>query len=484
MTELYPGEREAASGRQALPADYVRAIKEQLGDDFDAYIRSMSGEPVRSLMLNTLRGVTKDMLPFELSETSVLWEPDGYYYDMSDGKRPGKHVLHEAGAYYIQEASAMAPARALMEGFVPEEEPYILDLCAAPGGKSTQIGISLKKRGLLVSNEIHPARAQILSRNIERMGIAGAVVTNETPERLSEVFPAFFDGILVDAPCSGEGMFRKNPEAIGEWSAENVEMCAERQAQILECALEMLSPGGRMVYSTCTFSREEDEDMIRSFIEKHGDIKLILEKKLMPHEVNGEGQYYAVMEREGRRSVRPVSAFSVGYEGKGNSNTPPKKKPDKTDQKVADIVRKMLGELLAVSADKVFPAGGTLRRIRDGVYYVPDCVSRLSGSIKILRPGLHAADIKKDRVEPAHALSHMFMPEDVLRTAVLSAEDAAGYLSGLSIPEDRLTITGQVKDKGFNGFMPAVYGGLILGWGKLAGGVYKNHYPKGLRVVL
>ena len=189
------------------------------------------------------------------------WCREGFYYgDGTDAiaRQPGKHPYHEAGVYYIQEPSAMAPVEYL------DARPgmRILDLCAAPGGKSTQIAGKMQGQGILVSNEIHPARAGILSENMERMGVRNGIVTNETPGRLAEHFPEYFDRILVDAPCSGEGMFRKNDGAAEEWSPQNVRMCAERQDEILEEAYRMLAPGGRLVYSTCTFAPEEDEDVV------------------------------------------------------------------------------------------------------------------------------------------------------------------------------------------------------------------------------
>lgn len=189
----------------------------------------------------------------------VPWAEHGYYYTAQD--TPGKHPYHEAGVYYIQEPSAMAPAAYLTRQMADGAGERILDLCAAPGGKSTQIAAAMAGRGILISNEIHPARAKILSENIERMGIANAVVTNETPQRLAEHFSEYFTRIMVDAPCSGEGMFRKNEEACEQWSTQNVELCADRQDEILDCAASMLAGGGRLVYSTCTFAPAEDEEV-------------------------------------------------------------------------------------------------------------------------------------------------------------------------------------------------------------------------------
>ena len=239
-----------------LPQDFLQRMEQMLGAEYPAFLKSYDEDRHQALRLNILKGSVgklRERLPFSLSP--VPWAEDGFYYGKDDA--PGKHPFHEAGVYYIQEPSAMAPASFLM-GELKEEDSgcgapggeRILDLCAAPGGKSTQLAAAMRKAagegdaGILVCNEIHPARAKILSENIERMGIGNALVTNETPQRLAEVFDAYFTRILVDAPCSGEGMFRKNEEACGEWSTENVALCAKRQAEILDCAASMLSPGG------------------------------------------------------------------------------------------------------------------------------------------------------------------------------------------------------------------------------------------------
>ena len=219
--------------QQNLPKEFLDRMKEMLQEDFPAFLASYEKKNKKSLRLNTLKITEAEKLPFLLEP--VLWEKTGYYY-LED--IPGKHPLHEAGAYYIQEASAMAPVHYLD----PQPGERILDLCAAPGGKSTQIAARMKGQGLLVSNEIYPARAKVLSENIERMGIWNAIVTNEDPERLKSRFTGYFDRILVDAPCSGEGMFRRIEEACAEWSPELVRRCAERQDSILDCAAMMLKP--------------------------------------------------------------------------------------------------------------------------------------------------------------------------------------------------------------------------------------------------
>ena len=290
-----------------LPEQFCVRMKEMLGEEYAAFYASYDLPKYQALRINPLKTERDTFLqqaPFSLNR--VPWTTNGYYYSGND--QPGRHPYHEAGVYYIQEPSAMAPAEYLMA----EPGERILDLCAAPGGKSTQIACSMQGEGLIVCNEIHPARAKILSENIERMGIKNALVLNETPEQLAERFPVCFDKIMVDAPCSGEGMFRKNEEAGNEWSLDNVKLCADRQDGILDCAYEMLRPGGRMVYSTCTFAPEEDEGSVHRFLERHPDCQIaegidsegfIHDKegciRLFPHKIEGEGHFAAVITKAG-----------------------------------------------------------------------------------------------------------------------------------------------------------------------------------------
>lgn len=314
-----------------LPQAFLDRMEQMLGEEYPAFLQSYEKERYQALRVNPLkadRDAFEAAAPFTFRP--VAWEPNGFYYEKEDA--PGKHPYHAAGVYYIQEPSAMAPAAYL--DAQPGEK--ILDLCAAPGGKSTQIAAAMRGEGILISNEIHPARAKILSENIERMGIRNAMVTNESPQSLAKVFEAYFDRIMVDAPCSGEGMFRKNADACDEWSPENVTLCAERQAEILECAASMLRPGGRMVYSTCTFAPEENEGTISKFLAKHPEFEIAdvmhypqmssgvaawtpdaqpgLERtiRLFPHHVDGEGHYLAVLTKAGS-----VSENYEGYCAKG-----------------------------------------------------------------------------------------------------------------------------------------------------------------------
>ena len=243
-----------------LPQAFLDRMQAQLGPEYAAFMAALERPRAVALRFHPHK---KAELPFV--KEPVPWEPLGYYYD--PGARPGLHPWHEAGVYYLQEASAMAPVTLLD----PRPGEWVLDLCAAPGGKSTQIAGHMEGRGFLLCNEFNPKRARILSRNIERMGIANALVTNEHPQRLAQRFAGCFDRVLIDAPCSGEGMFRKEEAAITDWSQETVEMCARRQAEILASGAAMVRPGGRLVYSTCTFAPAENEEAIAQFLEQHPD---------------------------------------------------------------------------------------------------------------------------------------------------------------------------------------------------------------------
>ena len=248
-----------------LPVEFLERMKGQLGEEYAEFLQSLERPRAVALRFNPLKG---DIPQMDFVQDAVPWEPMGYYYDPES--RPGLHPYHEAGVYYLQEASAMS-AVALLD---PQPGEKICDLCAAPGGKTTQIAGKMRGEGFLLCNEINPKRAKILSRNIERMGVANALVTNEHPARLAEKFAGYFDRVLIDAPCSGEGMFRKEEAAVTDWSQETVEMCARRQAEILHSGAALLKPGGRLVYSTCTFAPEENEQTIENFLQAHPEFTL------------------------------------------------------------------------------------------------------------------------------------------------------------------------------------------------------------------
>ena len=283
-----------------LPEAFLKRMENQLGAEYPEFLKSLERPRAVALRFNPLKGETHQ-LPFVGEQ--VPWEPRGYYYDPAS--RPGLHPYHEAGVYYLQEASAMS-AVALLD---PKPGEKICDLCAAPGGKSTQIAGRMLGQGLLLCNEYSPARAKILARNIERMGVANAIVTNEKTERLAAKLPGFFDRVLVDAPCSGEGMFRKEEAAVTDWSQQTVEMCAARQAEILDNAARLLKPGGRLVYSTCTFAPEENEQTVAAFLDRHPEFAPERVDapwftpgeqgtyRMWPHKLRGEGHFGAVLRK-------------------------------------------------------------------------------------------------------------------------------------------------------------------------------------------
>ena len=482
-----------------LPEEFEKRMKEMLGDEYPAFLEGFQHEPFLALRVNTCKLSTQEfqkMSPFSLRP--VPWAAEGFYYEKTD--RPGKHPWHEAGLYYIQEPSAMAVAP------LAEAQPgeRILDLCAAPGGKTTQLAMAMKGKGLLVSNEIHPARARILSSNVERMGITHAVVTNETPKKLAERFPAFFDRILVDAPCSGEGMFRKEEQALLQWSAENVRMCVRRQQEILDQAAEMLRPGGVLVYSTCTFAPEEDEGSVAAFLCRHPEFSVkkiqacesfssgnpawageaipenvsqeekerILQElsytfRLWPHRLEGEGHFAAVLQKAGeaRRPRKPEEDLSLGQSRKKGART--------------------AGGTAEAQALKLWEdfARDTLTRLPEGIpalfgeqLFLLPCMLPLSG-LKVLRAGLHLGTIKKNRFEPSHALALALRAEDAKRVRPLLGDstEIKSYLRGESLEAP----SSHTPEKGWT---LVLVDGYPAGWGKQSGGTLKNHYPKGLRL--
>lgn len=454
-----------------LPIEFQKRMQTMLGEEYEEFLKGYEKPRFYALRRNPLKIEEKDFLeklPFDL--TPVPWSIHGYYYEGQ--QQPGKHPFHEAGLYYIQEPSAMS----VVEYLEVKPGEQVLDLCAAPGGKATQIAGFLQGKGLLVSNEPHPQRAKILSENIERLGVKNGLVTNEMPGRLAQIFPEFFDKILVDAPCSGEGMFRKNEEAMMEWSPENVRLCAERQDEILQEAAKMLRSGGRICYSTCTFSAEENEDCMARFLLKHPQFHLVaitkkgqmasgnpsyaahkaegLEKclRLWPHKLDGEGHFIAVLEKDGtlEKGEKPVSVNGIQ-----------KPLPEKEYKEYLAFEE----EFLQTKMD------GRIFRFGEQLYAMPDHMPALKG-LKVLRPGLHLGMIKKNRFEPSHALALALEAKDVKQVWPLRADSPQikQYLSGQTFPAE-----------GPKGWYLITVEGYSIGWGKLAGGIMKNHYPKGLR---
>jgi NOL1/NOP2/sun family putative RNA methylase len=456
---------------ESYPEAFLARMRAWLGPEgYRAFREALERPSWQGLRINTRKTDRESFLamsPFALQP--IPWVREGFYYFTPS--RPGRHPFHAAGVYYIQEPSAMAVAPALN----PEPGDRVLDLCAAPGGKATHLGALLQGKGLLVANEPHPQRVHILAENIERFGIVNALVTNETPERLAKRFPAFFDKILVDAPCSGEGMFRKDPASRDEWSLLRVESCAARQRTILHAAAQMLRPGGTLVYATCTFAPEENEGVIESFLRtqegfeveeipaarrffspghpdwvEKGRVDLVLTARLWPHLQDGEGHFIARLRKTG-------------------------------GQAAASPVKRRRSSSLPAEARASYRqfAESTLRRIPDGefllfgaqLYLLPPGVPDLDG-IRVVRPGWHLGTWKKSRLEPGHALALGLGSGEAWQTLDLPADS----------PEVYRYLQGQTLErKGPEGWVLVTVERFPLGWAKRSGGVLKNHYPKGLR---
>lgn len=443
---------------EKLPVDFEKRMYEDLGEEAESFFTSYNKEARHSLRLNPLKmknskEVSEEELPF--SVTKIEWCDNGFYYEEDD--TPGKHPYHEAGVYYIQEASAMKPVTLL------DVKPgmHVLDLCAAPGGKSTQIAGYLKGEGILITNEPMPQRAKILSENIERMGVQNALVISEMPDKLSAKLEGFFERILVDAPCSGEGMFRKHPESRDEWSIENVKICAERQQDILCEAYKMLAPGGRLVYSTCTFAPLEDEENVKWFLNQYDDMTLVSEERLWPHKIEGEGHFLAVFEKKG---AGILSIPKGGYQ----TDISPKLKQD-----LKEFYSFMEETLSKDCPLKIKIKEGKLHLFGEQLFLLPKDCPNLTG-LKVLRPGLHLGTIKKNRFEPSHALALSLSSKDVTASYNLQIKEATSFIEGLSLP----------CDPSLKGWTLMLVDQMSLGFSKAAGGMLKNHYPKGLRKLL
>lgn len=476
-----------------LPEAFVKQMENILKAEAEAFFKSYEEANVMSLRVNPAKASCDIADFFPTAVETVEWEKCGRYYQEADA--PGRHPLHNAGLYYIQEASAMAPAALLMQAEVSDND-RILDLCAAPGGKSTQIAGYMRGKGLLICNEIVPKRAKILSENIERMGVTNALVINHDPLELKDRFEGFFTRILVDAPCSGEGMFRKHPEAGEEWSPENVQLCASRQDYILDCAAKMLCEGGTIVYSTCTFNDEEDEGSVLRFLERHPEFDLIRDAEsdevgihLWPHIHKGEGHFLAKLRKKGdivacvaQKSenitglVAQKSKSTLADRGRKNSNNRGKRDNISGNDVVLeflesyiknDYVNRIINNSTLENVDNYLAFG-------DNIYLPPAMMPDLRG-LKVLRPGLHIGTIGKGRFEPSHALALVLSKDNVKSSIELTIDEATQYLKGMTISNEKTALLEK-------GWCLVCVEGYSLGWGKAAGGILKNHYPKGLRI--
>ena len=448
-----------------LPKKFTDRMKNMLGKEYDNFYKAYMNSPVYSgIRVNTLKNGAFNTIKKVTGELEkVSWCDNGFYIDKS--LISGNHPFHCAGLFYFQEPSAMS----VVEGLPVNENDKILDLCAAPGGKSIQAGEKLKGSGFIVSNEIVKKRADILCENIERMGLTNAIVTNENPQRLSEKYPSFFDKIIVDAPCSGEGMFRKEPRAIEEWSIEHTISCGIRQKNILDCAVKMLKKDGMLIYSTCTFAPEENEKIVSYLIDTY-NMKLIdmpklymLEegktqwsgsnhdmskaRRIFPQYQKGEGHFAALLQK------------CSGEDTYIKENI----KPSKNENEIK-LWKDFEKQYMNTSLDGDFVLFG------ENLYLKPRGID--IDKIKVVRCGLNLGKCKKHRFEPAHALTHALKKEDFKYTEDFDYNDnnIKSYLTGNIINSDK------------SGWCVVCVNGYPLGWGKASGGILKNHYPKNLRL--
>lgn len=438
--------------------EYFDRMKSLLGEDYDRYLETVDKEPYHGIRVNTLKISEEELLPLlPFVGERTPFASDGYYVP---AEKLGKHPLHHAGAFYVQEPSAMSAVTVL--DVQPGDK--VLDLCAAPGGKSTQIASRLGGTGLLWANEIVRPRAHILLSNIERMGVKNAVVSNMSPDVLCSRLAGFFDRVLVDAPCSGEGMFRKDKDAVYEWSVEHTRSCAVRQKAILDSAASAVRPGGVLVYSTCTFSPDENEGVIEYFLENHPDFELIdagvkfgqpsmgKAVRIFPYH-GGEGHFAAKLRRNGGKAYKG---------GMYRFTEPDSEVRKRIDAFLFDILRNVNFRHYCVIDDRILSL--------PDIETMPD-----TEGMNILRAGVKIGDFKKDRIEPHHNLATALTPGEFKRRLILSSGD---NLTGRYISGEELELDFWLK-----GWAAVVVDGINLGLGKAVDGRLKNKYPKGLRTL-
>ncbi len=448
---------------KTLPSEYLERMKNLLGDEFDDYINSLNEPPVRAFRVNTDKISMNDFNKINIfSSSEIPYVENGYYLEYD---KIGNHPYHHAGMIYVQEPGAMAPAECI--DINPDWK--ILDMCAAPGGKSTQLKNKLGDKGILVSNEIIPSRCKILTGNVERLGLKNTVTTCMDSSKIANSFPETFDLIMVDAPCSGEGMFRKEEIAVDEWSTENVIKCASRQAEILENASIALKKGGYIIYATCTFSLEENEMTVDNFLDNHPEFDLVPVKdsvknytadginfngckctdinytrRFYPHKNKGEGQFMAVL----HNTVEPSDS---------------KSKTSVKQHKIDSVVFDFLDDILE-SYDKT----NVMMYNGNPVYFTPDFDI---SNIKPFSCGVTIGEIKKNYIQPHHQF-FMALGNSFKRKINLSAEsdEIKKYLHGE-----------EFEANCDNGWAVVTVDGCTLGGIKVVNGRAKNHYPKGLR---
>ena len=424
-----------------LPDKFLEYMKEILKDEYEDFIKSYENEKTTGLRINTLKISKKDFLDMNLYNLEQIhWAEEGFYYE---NEKPGKNPLHEAGAYYLQEPSAMS----VVPELDIEKNDKILDMCAAPGGKSTYILSKLENTGLLVSNEINKSRIKALGENLERFG-ANCIITNTDSKSLNKVFRGYFDKVVIDAPCSGQGMFRKDEFAIKDWSYDKVLECQSIQKEIIKDGYDMLKENGILVYSTCTFSKEENEDVINKFIKENENAMLLDMKRLWPHKVKGEGHFVAKIKK---LKAEKCSTKDIKI-----------KKLNKELKEYKDFEKKFMN----INIEGDFYIKG------EDLYLYPKFIPDAK-NLKVLRYGINIGSIKKNRFEPSHSLSHYLKCEEAKYIENFNFDDSKvlEYLRGNTIN------TNQSR-----GWVLVCVNNIPLGWGKESNGILKNHYPKGLRI--
>ena len=467
-----------------LPQSFLDSMKEILGEDYEAFLAGFDGQRQYGLRVNTLKMNLEEferIAPFHLKK--VPWISNGYFYEAEDV--PAKHPFYSAGLYYLQEPSAMTPASRLK--VQPGER--VLDLCAAPGGKATELGAALQGEGLLVANDINTARARALLRNLELFGISNSFVTNEPPHVLAERFPEFFHKIMVDAPCSGEGMFRKNPAVVDSWQEKGPEYFSKLQREIIVQAADMLLPGGMMFYSTCTFSPLENEKTITHLLKERPDMEVMpmedyegfaegltsyrgevfdesckLCRRIWPHKMSGEGHFMALLHKKNgtpQQVQQTVSQSSIWWQ---------KCKGLNKEQKAA--AEDFFSHVNIAYDEKRIDVRG------DNLYYLP--APQYDGrGLHFLRNGLFMGEFKKKRFEPSQPFALALHAQDFDQVLDFPADDErlSRYLRGETLDVSDL-IAGEKKRKGWQLVMVA---GHPLGFGKLVNNNLKNKYPAGWR---
>ncbi len=467
-----------------LPEEFVNKMQVLLGEEFNSYLESYKKPRFYGLRVNTLKISVDEFLkisPFHLEP--VPWTTDGFYY--REGDNPGRHPYYYAGLYYIQEPSAMLPGAVI--GVRPGDR--VLDLCAAPGGKSVQMAAQMKGQGLLVSNDINAERVKALVKNIELCGVRNAVVLNDSPDKLAKNFEGFFDKIMVDAPCSGEGMFRKDEDAVKSWEKFKCEKCSCMQWDILQQVDKMLKPGGVILYSTCTFSPEEDEIMIERFMDQHPGGYELLEipktggieggrrewsagkydfskaARLWPHKLNGEGHFAAVIRKleHGTNGDNDINSPALQRDGSWE-----KAYPVNSFEDLGNFNRE-LAEFINNST--TLSLKGYVFQKGNNFYHLPQACPDLSG-LKVAKFGWYLGENSPKGFVPSHSLAVSMKSEEMKRKINFGASDREtnSYLKGETL-----------IDSGEKGYTGICVDGYTLGWAKQTGDMLKNLYPKGWR---